>query len=304
MGKCGSSSCYKLRWSQLCGRRVLEPERERHARRIQQERAGRRVLDDAVDGRRGPPRQTAISGWSRRPGTRTSRQVRTLLNQHADVNVRSDDGSTALLWAAHWNDLATADLLIRAGADANAANDFRITPLSLACTNGSAALVELLLKAGANPNTPIATGETPLMTCASSGNADAVRMLIARGADVNAKEPSQNQTALMWAAAERHPDVVRTLDRGRRRSSGPHEKGIHRAALRGAGGRPGEHAAVAGRGREREHPVAAGARGDGTRHGRRSQGRTAAGGGAAAPREVRPIRRRCRRAARRCSWPR
>jgi ankyrin repeat protein len=57
-------------------------------------------------------------------------QVRTLLNQHADVNVRSDDGSTALLWAAHWNDLKTADLLIRAGADANAANDFRTTPLS------------------------------------------------------------------------------------------------------------------------------------------------------------------------------
>jgi ankyrin repeat protein len=36
-------------------------------------------------------------------------------------------------------------------------------------------------------------------------------MLIARGADVNAKEPSENQTALMWAAAEHHPAVVRTL---------------------------------------------------------------------------------------------
>jgi ankyrin repeat protein len=60
-------------------------------------------------------------------------QIRTLLNQHVDVNLRSEDGSTALLWAAHWNDLATAGLLIRAGADANAANDFRMTPLSQAC---------------------------------------------------------------------------------------------------------------------------------------------------------------------------
>src|ERR1700752_1096251 len=84
-------------------------------------------------------------------------RVRTLLDQHADVNLRSEDGSTALLWAAHWNDLRTAELLIRAGADANAANDFRMTPLSQACTNASSALVELLLKAGANPNTPIAT---------------------------------------------------------------------------------------------------------------------------------------------------
>ena len=138
-------------------------------------------------------------------------QVRALLNQHADVNARSSDGSTALLWAAHWNDLETAGMLIRAGADANAANDFRMTPLSEACTNGSASLVDLLLKAGANPNTPVATGVPPIMTCARSGSADAVRILLAGDANVNAKEPAQNQTALMWAAAEHHPDVVRTL---------------------------------------------------------------------------------------------
>ena len=137
--------------------------------------------------------------------------VRTLLTRGTDVNARADDGSTALLWSAHWNDVETAVLLIRAGADADAANDFGMTPLSRACTNGSAALVDLLLKAGANPGKPIATGETPIMTCAGSGSADAVRMLIARGADVNAKEPSQNQNALMWAAAERHANVVRLL---------------------------------------------------------------------------------------------
>ncbi len=45
--------------------------------------------------------------------------VRTLLNQKVDVNARSSDGSTALLWAAHWNDADTADLLLKAGADAN-----------------------------------------------------------------------------------------------------------------------------------------------------------------------------------------
>ena len=138
-------------------------------------------------------------------------QIRALLNQRPDVNARSGDGSTALLWAAHWNDLETANLLIRAGADANAGNDFRMTPLSQACTNGNAPLVDLLLKAGANPNAPIATGVPPIMTCARSGNADAVKRLLAGDADVNAKEPAQNQTALMWAAAEHHPDVVRTL---------------------------------------------------------------------------------------------
>jgi uncharacterized protein len=138
-------------------------------------------------------------------------QVRTLLSGRPDVNVRSEDGSTALLWAAHWNNLQMAELLIRAGADANVANDFRMTPLAQACTNGSAGFVDALLKAGANPNTPIGTGETPLMTCARSGSADAVRMLLVHGADVNAKEPNQNQTALMWAAAQQHQKVVQAL---------------------------------------------------------------------------------------------
>src|SRR5580704_9915713 len=61
--------------------------------------------------------------------------VRALLAQHVDVNAPSSDGSTALLWLAHWNDLETADLLLGVGADANAANDFNTTPLSEACIN-------------------------------------------------------------------------------------------------------------------------------------------------------------------------
>jgi ankyrin repeat protein len=138
-------------------------------------------------------------------------QIRSLLNQHTDVNERAEDGSTALLWATHWNDLPTADLLVRAGANANTANDFKMTPLSQACTNASSAMVDLLLQAGADPNMPIGTGETPLMTCARTGNQDAVAMLLVHGADVNGKEPSQNQTALMWAAAEAHPKVLQTL---------------------------------------------------------------------------------------------
>lgn len=140
-----------------------------------------------------------------------SQLVRTLLNQHVDVNSTSADGSTALLWAAHWNDVETARLLIRSGADPNTSNGLRMTPLSEACINGSAALVDLLLKAGVNPNTPIGTGAPPIMTCAKTGSVEAVRTLLVAHADVNASEPSQNQTALMWAAAERHPAVVQTL---------------------------------------------------------------------------------------------
>jgi len=137
--------------------------------------------------------------------------IRALLSQHVDVNARADDGSTALLWAAHQNDLDTADLLLGAGADPNVANEFRMTPLSQACTNGSDAFVRSLLKSGANPNTPIATGVTPLMTCAKSGSVDAVKRLVEYGAAIEASEPDQHQTALMWAAAEHQLKVVQAL---------------------------------------------------------------------------------------------
>lgn len=137
--------------------------------------------------------------------------VRSLLKERIDVNARQGDGATALAWAADRNGLEMADLLLRAGADANAANEYGVTPLSLACANGNGAMVERLLKGGGNPNAARATGETPLMTCARVGAVEAVKLLLARGANVNAKDTERGQTALMWAAAQKHSDVVQAL---------------------------------------------------------------------------------------------
>jgi uncharacterized protein len=137
--------------------------------------------------------------------------VRALLTERADVNAVEPDGATALHWAAHWNDVDTAALLTRAGARVNAANAYGVTPLALACLNGSAAMVGLLLEAGADPNLARGTGETPLMTAARVGAVAVVEALLARGASVGAKEPDQNQTALMWAVSEKHPDIVKRL---------------------------------------------------------------------------------------------
>ena len=139
---------------------------------------------------------------------RNHEAVRSLLQQHVDVNTPQADGATPLAWAAHWDDTDTADLLIRAGANVNAANSYGVTPLSLACINQSAAMVEKLLKSGADPNgapTPV------IMTAARTGNVETVKSLLAHGADVNAKESPRGQTALMWAVAEKHPEVARML---------------------------------------------------------------------------------------------
>jgi uncharacterized protein len=140
----------------------------------------------------------------------TSR-ARTLIKQGADVNSTQPDGATALHWAVQWNDADTVELLLKAGAKVDVSNDYGATPLWLAAQNGSAPLVERLLKAGANPNIGLASGETPLMTAARAGSVGAVRALVKGGAHLEAAESFRGQTALMWAFAENHLDVAKTL---------------------------------------------------------------------------------------------
>src|SRR5579871_4937282 len=65
-------------------------------------------------------------------------QLRALIKQHVAVNTPQADGTTALEWAAHWNDADAVDLLIAAGADARAGNRYGATPLSEAANLGNA----------------------------------------------------------------------------------------------------------------------------------------------------------------------
>jgi len=137
--------------------------------------------------------------------------VRSLLEQHVDVNATQPDGATALAWAAERDDLETADLLIQSGANVNLANENGATPLWLAATLASSRMTEKLLGSGANPNAALVSGETALMAAASTGNIDVVMALVSHGADVNAREIRGSQTALMWATAEKRSEVARYL---------------------------------------------------------------------------------------------
>jgi len=137
--------------------------------------------------------------------------VQSLLDRGADVNAPQGDGATALHWAAYRDVVETVDLLIEAGANVNAANDLMVTPLALATANGNVAIVRSLLVAGASPNLAGETGVTPLMEAARTGSIDAVQVLLEFEADVNASTRDRQQTALMWAVTQRHPEVVRLL---------------------------------------------------------------------------------------------
>jgi uncharacterized protein len=137
--------------------------------------------------------------------------IKSLLKGKADVNTARADGTTVLAWAVYRGDAEAVGLLIKSGADVNAANDYGVTPLSLACLNSNSSILQILLETGANPDQAKQSGETPLMTCTNTGDVAGVKLLLEHGASINVTENKQGQTALMWAVAERHPEVVRVL---------------------------------------------------------------------------------------------
>src|SRR5580658_1321964 len=86
-----------------------------------------------------------------------------LIDHGADVNAPSEDGSTALLWAAHRDDRVLVERLLKAHAAAKTANKDGATPMSEAAAYGDPTVMELLLKVAADPHSAIADAQTALM---------------------------------------------------------------------------------------------------------------------------------------------
>ncbi len=120
--------------------------------------------------------------------------MRRLLDRGADVNARSDGGSTALIWAS--SDLEKTRLLPNRGADVNAASDNGRTALMAAAGRaGAAPIVKLLLERGANPS---ATGSesSVLLEATLLSEEPVVRMLLDAKVDVAAAGPAPPLVAL------------------------------------------------------------------------------------------------------------
>jgi uncharacterized protein len=128
-----------------------------------------------------------------------------------DVNRRNPDGSTPLQWAVHEGNVAEAKRLLRLGADLKIANNYGATPMGLAAEGGNAEMLKVLLEAGADADSPDPDGMTALLAVARTGNVEAAQILIREGATVDAREKWGGQTPLMWAAARRHPEMIRFL---------------------------------------------------------------------------------------------
>src|SRR5215831_10369806 len=71
--------------------------------------------------------------------------VVSLLDKGVDVHQRSADGTTALHWAAHYDNRELVKRLLKAGADPNAVNDYGSNPMQEAAVAADPAVIEMLL---------------------------------------------------------------------------------------------------------------------------------------------------------------
>src|SRR6185503_1349038 len=134
-----------------------------------------------------------------------------LIAAGANVNQTQPDGTTPLHWAVYCVDRELVAALLRRGAKADIVNKYGASPLTEAARVANVELAGMLLEAGATANVSNADGQTPLMLAARTGEVAMAKLLVQHGADVNRRETYRDQSALMWAAAESHGEMVEFL---------------------------------------------------------------------------------------------
>jgi ankyrin repeat protein len=134
-----------------------------------------------------------------------------MLDGAVDVNRAQPDGTTPLHWAAYRVDQELVQRLLKKGAKANVVNRYGASPLAEAVRVATVPLVGILLEAGGDANVANEDGQTPLMLAARTGSVAVAELLVRHGADVNRRERFHDQSAVMWAAGENHPEMVAFL---------------------------------------------------------------------------------------------
>ena len=127
-----------------------------------------------------------------------------------DIDIRLDDGRTALMLASKYGREDITRNLLHAGADVNATNNNGGTALMYSAIRANLPTVQLLLANGAKVNMKAKFGWTALMVAASKGRAEIIRELLAHGANANTRDTYQ-WTPLIRASHLGHATAVREL---------------------------------------------------------------------------------------------
>lgn len=137
--------------------------------------------------------------------------ARLFLDKGADLDEQNHiQGATALSYAAEYGHKNMIEFLLENKANVNVRTHQNETPLMFASWKGHNEIVSLLLENGADVNAESNKGKTALMIAAECGRTKAVKLLLENGASID-KKNNEGKTALMLAAEKGHTSIVKLL---------------------------------------------------------------------------------------------
>lgn len=136
--------------------------------------------------------------------------VDTLLENHANVEIKDRDGETPLWRAVSGGNQANVRKLLGRNADVNAMNTEGTSVLCKAASNGNLELIQLLLSAHPNLETADKQGRTALWWTVRNGSGQLTRALLDKKADPNTKSNS-GASALYEAVSGSNDEIVQML---------------------------------------------------------------------------------------------
>ena len=136
--------------------------------------------------------------------------LKNTIQQIEDINIRFENGITALMYACEngYNDVIK--LLINNGADVNVGDIHQKTALMYACEKGDEEAVKILIKNNADVNAKNILGKTPIMYSSVNEDLAIIEELIDNGANINEKD-RLGCTALMYASYYAKENSVKKL---------------------------------------------------------------------------------------------
>ena len=111
-----------------------------------------------------------------------------LIEKGADLNVVGGDGGTQINWAVHHDNVGIIKLFIDKGANLNIRNQWGMTELHTAIWRGNIHVVEYLLDHGSDPNIKTNEGWTAMHYAYRSGHDKVIELLKKRGVSMTAKD--------------------------------------------------------------------------------------------------------------------
>ncbi len=134
-----------------------------------------------------------------------------LLKNGADADVVNKNGTTALMRASQEGHMDIAHALISGGAHVRRSNKEGMTALMLASQRGHKNMITLLAKAGAELDSCTSLGSSALMLAAKRGETGCITELVRLGAEIHVLDDS-SRTAWDHAKRKNFPKLLPFLD--------------------------------------------------------------------------------------------